>query len=556
MINRYSKAINNTKEEYVGLPLDMMMEAAKAIQERGDRAEQERDATKLGLASIVAKAPGHRQVVDKFVQDFNTESAAALDKVGMNTSNPEFKREIARIKLKYAADPRLQVIKDANEKITMNDQMAAQLKAKGQLFTRPKFTGVDTNGNVTSEVPGVEAVNTLDDWNKQFSIAHQSMQNDGRGHETNRGNLNRTRQIIEYDIKAGGPNSSKLTQAYIEQGMTPDQAKNAVKTQLEGMVNSYGIVDKRDWSYDQLQLQQRNSEENSKYRRAMLEKAANKNKKAEPFVLTPTFSPYTTVKTGASTSVPMGAVSTTKNGLAVYGSGESMNGTRKEAVKNQNITGKLYVVNNDDKSALYTPKNQTKEIKQGMLVGYKNVYVNKTTGELVATYGKSKGVKMDHDANGNLIGYKNGKPFSIEERTVAEYSNENETVFRVATKDEALREMGVGNAAYEGRYTNSSVDFDFVKKYYAPEDIAHIGASISRIQQGKGTPEDYANLKGIQQAKDEVYYNKPGGIRDSFKEQGKRTNITGKPGSYTGPNEWEYDKLTEDELNLIPGATE
>lgn len=543
MINRYSKSVDNTLEEFVPLPLEMMLKAGQAIQQRGDLAEQQRDQTEVGLGSIETRAAGHKDFINKFVNDFRTESAAALEKVGMNTSNPEFIREMNKIKLKYAADPRLQTIKIANEKLKMEEQIAAKLKAEGKLFIRPEFNGVDERGNLTDNVQGVEAVNTLDDWNKQFAIAHQSMQNDGKGHETNRGNLNRARQIIEHDIKTGGPSSSKLIQAYVQQGMNPQQAKAAVATQLESLVNSYGVVDKRDWNYDQLLLQRQRYAQEDVYRKAALAQKAQKNGKSEDAVITPTFSRYNAPQTATKTA----------GDHSVWAAGESVNGTRDKAIKNQAISGKLYVIDHDKSSETYTPKNTKVDVNTGILKGYKNIYIDKKTGELVTSKGS---LKMGQDANGNPVAFRNGKPFAVEMRTVAEYQindggkdRVSRTVYRVASRDEALREMGPGGAAYEGRNSvNIGRDFSpqFLQNFPENERKENQDA-LNRIIKGKGTPRDYQIADELKTILDYEYYTQPGGIYDEFKAQGKRANITGKPGTYEGPGEKEEDDINIDE---------
>lgn len=257
MVNRYTTPIQNTLEEYIPLPLQSMLQAGAAIQQRGDLAEQQNIQTETGLASIEALAPAYQRYRDNLVSNYRQQASALLDKYGGNTSNPEFIRDMRRLNSSVISDPRLQTIKQGNELYRQNQQIAAKMKAEGRLFINPQFTGIDDRGNLTASVPQVEGVNTLQEWEDAFKVAHNSMEDNGKGWKTNKGNLDRTRSIIEHDIRTGGPQSRRLMQAYLSQGMTPQQAQQAVVANLSNLVNNYGIRSDKDWQYENFQLRLR-----------------------------------------------------------------------------------------------------------------------------------------------------------------------------------------------------------------------------------------------------------------------------------------------------------
>ena len=91
-------------------------------------------------------------------------------------------------------------------------------------------------------------MNTLDEWNKQYSISHNSMKEVGGGNSTNKKNLDRAYKTILND-KVG---MSKLQRAYESQGMSSVEAQQAIKTQIQGLVNQYGVHSDHNYAYDNL----------------------------------------------------------------------------------------------------------------------------------------------------------------------------------------------------------------------------------------------------------------------------------------------------------------
>lgn len=268
-ISRYTTPIEQTLEKYVPVPMDTLYKAAEAIQQRGDLAEQAQAQTEFGLASMEALAPEYKNFVNSYVNEYKTKASDILSKVGGNTSNPDFVREIKRLNTQFASDPRLQVIKQGNEAIKQNQQLAARMKAEGKLFINPQFTGVDERGQLTANVPQVEGVNVLDEWMKTGAIAHSSIVDVGKGLETNEPNLNAWKQAVMNDVEG----QSKLMRAYISQGYSPEQAKVAVQTELQGLINTYGVRSNKNYELERLNLAYQ--ERNDRLRREAEEKEKN-----------------------------------------------------------------------------------------------------------------------------------------------------------------------------------------------------------------------------------------------------------------------------------------
>lgn len=278
-INRFSRPLDQTLEQYVPLPFEQLNQAAAAIQQRGDLAAQQQAQTELGLASIEALAPEHRNFVNNYVNDYRTQAGALLDKVGGNTSNPDFVRGIKQLNTQFSSDPRLQVIKQANEKIKLNDQLSAKMRAEGKLFINSPFSGLDARGNLSADVPQIQGVNVLDRWSAAGKIAHDSIVDNGKGWKTNKPNLDSWKQTINNDVEG----RSQLMRAYMSQGYTPEQAQQAVETQVQGLVNQYGVKTDRDYEYDRLILAQR-------------EAAERRTQQAQQVPANPTFMPLLTDK--------------------------------------------------------------------------------------------------------------------------------------------------------------------------------------------------------------------------------------------------------------------
>lgn len=462
MINRYTNPVQNTLEQYVPLPFNELMQAGAAIQQRGDLAEQQQMAVQAGLASMEALAPAHAQFRDKFANDYKASATSLLDKYQGNTSNPEFIRDIKRLNMQFSGDPRLQTIKQGNELYKQNQQIAAKMKAEGKLYIQPEFSGVDERGNLSANVPGVTGVNTLEDWTKAGMIAHGSMEDIGTK-STNSRNLDKWKKTLNSDVEG----QAKLKQAFIQQGLSPERADQAVKNSIQGLVNQYGVETKTNTALLNYGLNERQFAYQKQQDAAKLDldryKAETARKKAEgkggeDLIKAPSFNEFNN---------RVGSVGTVKDSegkelATVFGSGYSQYGSSNVPVKNKTISGKIY----DISSGKTVPVSKSVAISEGTSKGYLNVWVDSKSGQLLqGNAGAKQQPKIDY-INGQPYAYKNGKPYRVEERTVEEISYNStagkkdgteaeknpsiKTFYREAAPKEAMREMGYSNAYYGG----------------------------------------------------------------------------------------------------------
>lgn len=497
--NPYFTGVNQTLEEYIPMPMDMLLKAGQAVQGRYDQSIADDSAMETGLASIQAKAPAYKEYVNNMLNSYKGEMSSLIDKYGGKLENPEFIRDQKKVINRFKNDPNWTTITEGNKAIERTQEIEAKLKAEGKLFISPlaQFQGKDTQGNLTAFSGSPEAVNTLEDWESAYKIAHASTQDIGNK-TTNRVSLNNARQAMLNDIKAGGVQSSKLIQAYVQQGMTPEQAKASVLSNVNNLVNKYGVDEKFNTGLMSLQHQIYDSNRNFNYRKDRDEKedqlkrdiAAMKaaGKSAQP-VLTPSFDGFATRMGSVASVVTKDEDNKIVSTKHVFGSGKSANGIQSRSIANETVSGKIY----DLSSGSYRPVNQSIDIKDGVEIGTKNVWVKEENGELIM---------MDTNAtpkltyiNGKAHITSKGKQIPVVERTVKEYSYdvnagkkgvdapdpELKTFFRLANPEEAIDQMGYSNASYEGMgqtkarglYDTSKnrldVDINFVQQNFGTE---------------------------------------------------------------------------------------
>lgn len=248
--NPWFSAVQQTAPTYVPLPFNELMQAGQAIQGRYDANLSALDQTAVGLASIEARLPGHRQYVADYANKFQTEASELLSRYNNNAADPQFTRELTRLRSRYANDPNLRTVMMANEADKRNAELAAKMAAEGKLFINPQARGIDSQGRLINDVGQVRAVNTLENWEDRLKIAHQSMINDGQGWESNEPNLMSARSQIEQAIQSGAPEVRDLIQAYVSQGMSPEDASRQVLTNYQRLSGQYGVKRDRDWGYD------------------------------------------------------------------------------------------------------------------------------------------------------------------------------------------------------------------------------------------------------------------------------------------------------------------
>lgn len=259
----YYTAVSNTLEKYVPLPFQEMMAASQGIQQRADKALDQQAATESMLSNIEALAPEHKNYITNVANDFRTRQSELLNKYNGDASNPEFIRESRSNIMKASADQNFRTILTANERLKQNDSIARKMRAEGRLFLNPEFSGKDSNGNLIDNVGEVELVDTLDKLRTEYDIAWKSMENNNKGTISNKSNIDRQNKRVLDSIKNNSPEFTKLAQAYMQQGMTQEQATRRLQSDISGLQGQYGIRSERDNSYYSHQLALRNEVRNA-----------------------------------------------------------------------------------------------------------------------------------------------------------------------------------------------------------------------------------------------------------------------------------------------------
>lgn len=253
-LSPYYTAVDNTLEQYVPLPFQEMMSASNAINQRAENIQNQTLAADSLIANIEALSPTHRDYVQTRGNNFREESSSLLDQYGGNAADPEFIRKSKQLIMKYANDGNFRIIASANQRLRANDQIAREMRAKGQLYINPRFTGTDAQGNLTDDVGEIELVNTLDQLRSEYEIAWKSMENNNKGTISNAANINRLNTRVMDSLKNQSPEFQRLAQAYMERGMTQDQATRQIQSDLAGLQGTFGIRTERDNSYFSHQL--------------------------------------------------------------------------------------------------------------------------------------------------------------------------------------------------------------------------------------------------------------------------------------------------------------
>lgn len=541
-ISEYSSPVQNTLEQYVPLPLDMMMKAGAATQERYNQSQDLDTSTQSGLASIEARSSGYQNYVNNAVSSYKDQMSSLIDKYNGRIDDPQFQREQKQVINKYKNDPNWQVIKQGNQNIQMDQEIAAKLRAEGKLVLNPttRFNGLDAKGNLSAYTPGVKEVNTLDEWDKALQIAHGSMSFDGKGYNTNEGNLGRAKAAIISDMANNGPQTKDLLDAYKEQGYTDEQARQAVANNVSTMANKYGKVRTRDEGYFSNILQSESTAQTAKFHSddeknkkdiaaahdaAMIERArimANKHKNNDG---TDVVTPYAVPANNAPFMIG-------GNNVRGYVADQSNIPINADIKYPTQVAGKFFKIdpngNSDDN--LQRQAGGFK-VNQGSIVGAKNIWV--TEAGNIAAGGKDYGVTQKADPKtGKVENYLGNQ--KVHKQTVIEYNDANSegksslegdhgswkpvSYYRLANKDEAIRFMGPNEASYEEKnkgndFYNASIkansDGTVVStkkfKYPSPSKIAEIahysGQDANQLLQSIHQDIDNLNSKGIDKGK-------------------------------------------------------
>jgi len=486
-ISRYTTPVEQTLEKYVPVPMDSIYKAAEKIQERGDLAQQQRDELETGLGSLEAYAPAQRDFISNYTNEFRTKSSELLGKYQNNTSDPEFIRESRKLNMQFARDPRLQIIKQTNEKIKLNEQIASKLQAEGKLFIKPEFTGVDSKGRLTAEVGNVQGINTLDEWSNAGKVAHASTELVGNM-LTNERNLEGFRQGILGDVEG----QAKLVKAYMQQGMSQQEAANAVKTNIRGIIDQYGVVTRPDTSFESLALQKQQIrqgayqfEQTRQDRKAEAEAARNNAleiarikaaKKEDDSSNVPSFRKDNTGFTTSAPTTKTEDVNKSKQFVPSFGH-STINTPTPMGSGLENFGGAGYFRQNastDNKSYNGTLVKQrgAANIKNGQFEGVSNVAVD-TKGNIITSKNKGDFIEKNgktyytykNDDNKNV--FVEAKPMSMKVYTD---KGTGSIYYSPATEHEAMRYMGATASYWEGKRTIAD-DYNIKPNKALPKEI-------------------------------------------------------------------------------------
>src|SRR5690606_5214477 len=245
--NPWFSAAEQTLPEYVPLPMQELFQAGQVLQNRYDENLANIDAVGTGLASIEARLPGHKEYISNLSSDYRNKTSELLDKYGGNAADPQFQREFSRIKDQFVNDRNLPTILMANEAAKRNEEIAARMAAEGKLFVNPRGTGVDTQGNIINDVGQIRGINTLDNLANRLKIAANTKTEVGNL-ITNRPALEQAQKEIAQSLEMGSPEFADLKQAYIDRGMSSDQADNQIIQDIQRLAGQYAISEETNWN--------------------------------------------------------------------------------------------------------------------------------------------------------------------------------------------------------------------------------------------------------------------------------------------------------------------
>lgn len=244
--NPWFNSVEQTLPQYIPLPFNELMAAGQQLQQRYDTNLAGLDQTATGLASIEARLPGHRQYVSDFTNRFRTEADELLSKYNYNAADPQFSRELTRLRSRYTNDPNLRTILMANEADKRNSELAAKMAAEGRLFINPQARGIDDQGRLINDVGQVRGVNTLDQYRERLKMASQARTEQGNM-ITNRPALEQAQSEIMSAYQSNAPEIQDLRQAYLTQGLTPERAEQQVQQDLQRLSGEYAVEEGTNW---------------------------------------------------------------------------------------------------------------------------------------------------------------------------------------------------------------------------------------------------------------------------------------------------------------------
>lgn len=252
-ISRFSIPLNNTLQQYVPLPLDTIFQAAQATQNRYDTGVANDEAMQTGIASTEALAPAYKEFVNTTLNNYRKDSGELLSKYNNRFDDPEFQREQRSMLNRYKNDPRWSLIKSENEKIKADLAIANKLRAEGKKVFNPipRFQGYNPDGSLKEYTPGVREVTAWDDLGKDFEKSWQSIETDKFGNKTNLNNLNRTAKVWEKDADELGPLTSDMYAVLEQNGLSREEAKKSIKSEIRSQLNNFGVRSDKDHFYEE-----------------------------------------------------------------------------------------------------------------------------------------------------------------------------------------------------------------------------------------------------------------------------------------------------------------
>lgn len=255
--NPFYTAVDEVTPEYIPLPMDALFQAGQAIQNRANTSYEQMDATQTGLSSMVAYAPAHREYRNQISESYRKDASDLLDKYNNRASDPQFIREMRSLNRKYTTDPNIQTILQANELYKNKLKTIGDIEKDGGKYidTNPNFTGIDSQGNLISDVGSVKRTTWEKDLSDAFKEAAKSRIGDG-SYTSNRDALEATRDSFLQSIGTD-PNMREALQYFIQQDYTPEQALMQVANTLDRLTESSNYLMKDDMN-ERLALQRAN----------------------------------------------------------------------------------------------------------------------------------------------------------------------------------------------------------------------------------------------------------------------------------------------------------
>lgn len=232
--NPWYSAAETTLPQYVPLPFQELMLAGQAIQNRYDTNMAAMDSTAQGIASIETRLPGHQQYIADYANRFQEETEELLSRYNNNAADPQFAREFTRLRSRYANDPNLRTILNANAAYDANQEIRKKLMESGNRYidTTRGATGLNPDGTLSADVGTIRATNFESDLHDMYQDTLKATINDFGGRISNEQAVG----MVTESLLSEGANNPILREAmeyYMSQGATPEQAQEQLLNTLQ-----------------------------------------------------------------------------------------------------------------------------------------------------------------------------------------------------------------------------------------------------------------------------------------------------------------------------------